>query len=250
MRWKLAVMVVFFSVTGLVANVQASIIGFTSFEEPDLGGEYTDTLGSTTNHALINNTGEMPVNYTSVGGELGFSSYYTSTGGSGLADGDFVGVTDFAPKFDGNFTDGDQAFQMQDTDGIMVTTLDPVNLTGYTNASISMDLFVMKTGWEPVDVIRAYVTVDGGKKLDLIDTTGRDINDLGIEDSWKTLVVDLNGYTTAQLSFMLEANSADETIWIDNIKLEGTAVPIPAAVWLLGSGIIGLIGFRRKFSKR
>jgi|GEM_PF-6880747 len=27
----------------------------------------------------------------------------------------------------------------------------------------------------------------------------------------------------------------------------GSAVPVPAAIWLLGSGLIGLLGFRRKF---
>jgi len=29
----------------------------------------------------------------------------------------------------------------------------------------------------------------------------------------------------------------------------GTVVPVPAAVWLLGSGLIGLIGLRRRFKK-
>lgn len=29
----------------------------------------------------------------------------------------------------------------------------------------------------------------------------------------------------------------------------GTVVPIPGAIWLLGSGLIGLAGFRRKFRK-
>ncbi len=28
-----------------------------------------------------------------------------------------------------------------------------------------------------------------------------------------------------------------------------TPVPIPAAVWLLGSGLIGLVGLRKRFKK-
>ncbi len=28
-----------------------------------------------------------------------------------------------------------------------------------------------------------------------------------------------------------------------------TAVPVPSAIWLLGSGLIGIVGFRRKFGK-
>jgi hypothetical protein len=35
----------------------------------------------------------------------------------------------------------------------------------------------------------------------------------------------------------------------DSISLELTTVPVPGAVWLLGSGLIGLLGFRRKFKK-
>jgi hypothetical protein len=34
---------------------------------------------------------------------------------------------------------------------------------------------------------------------------------------------------------------------LDNVRVE--PVPIPAAVWLFGSGIIGMIGVRRKFKK-
>lgn len=33
------------------------------------------------------------------------------------------------------------------------------------------------------------------------------------------------------------------------ITASSTPVPIPAAIWLLGSGLIGLIGLRRKFKK-
>lgn len=34
-------------------------------------------------------------------------------------------------------------------------------------------------------------------------------------------------------------------LWIDNVS----TVPIPGAVWLLGSGLIGLVGFRKKLIK-
>jgi hypothetical protein len=35
----------------------------------------------------------------------------------------------------------------------------------------------------------------------------------------------------------------------DSEFIGGNLVPIPGAVWLLGSGLLGLIGFRRKFQK-
>ena len=39
------------------------------------------------------------------------------------------------------------------------------------------------------------------------------------------------------------------TDWIllTEVQFEGSPVPIPGAVWLLGSGLIGLVGIRRKF---
>ncbi len=36
--------------------------------------------------------------------------------------------------------------------------------------------------------------------------------------------------------------------YLNPTGLEITAVPVPAAVWLLGSGLLGLVGLRRKFS--
>jgi len=30
------------------------------------------------------------------------------------------------------------------------------------------------------------------------------------------------------------------------VEYEGTAIPIPSAVWLLGSGLIGIVGMRRR----
>jgi 2',3'-cyclic-nucleotide 2'-phosphodiesterase (5'-nucleotidase family) len=200
-----------------------TLIAYTSFEEPGTGGRYTDTLGSATSHTLINNAGEAPVNYTAAGAELGFSSYYTSTGGEGLTDGDYVGVTTYTPVSDGSFTDGSQGFEMQDTDGIMTTTLDAVDITGYTTVTVSADLFIKADSWEATDVIRIWVTVDGGAEIDLINTAGSDIDDLGIEGSWRLVSADLSDNTTATLHISLEANAANETIWVDNIRFEGDA---------------------------
>jgi hypothetical protein len=45
-----------------------------------------------------------------------------------------------------------------------------------------------------------------------------------------------------------ESGSANQ-VAIDNIQVYNTAapVPVPAAVWLLGTGLVGLIGIRRRF---
>lgn len=50
------------------------------------------------------------------------------------------------------------------------------------------------------------------------------------------------GGSTVYLTFQQAAGSVG-TAYFDNVSL--TAVPIPAALWLLGSGLIGLAGVRR-----
>ncbi|BBO92175.1 VPLPA-CTERM sorting domain-containing protein [Desulfosarcina ovata] len=238
-------------VVGVVTTAQADLIAYTSFEEPSTGLQYTDTGDAGTDHALASNSGEMVVNYTSTGGELGFSSYYTNTRGDvGLTDGDYVGVTTYTPTTSTSYTDGTQGFEMQDADGMMTLTLDTVDLTGYTDTSVSLDLFVAETGWESTssafDIIQAYLTMNDGTVIDLLNTTGSDIDDLGIEGYWMTLTEDLSGYTSATLSISLDSNAATEAIYVDNIAFEGSPVPVPAAIWLLGSGLLGLIGIRRR----
>mgnify|MGYP006308523797 FL=1 len=41
------------------------------------------------------------------------------------------------------------------------------------------------------------------------------------------------------------------SVWIDHLRIYGetNAVPIPGAVWLLGSGLVGLLGVRKRFRK-
>ena len=131
--------------------------------------------------------------------ELGFTSFYTNTRGDvGLTDGDWVGVTAFTgPESPGSYTDGTQGFEISDADGKITVTLDTVDLIGRTNPSVSVDYFLAATSWEtsPEDVVRIWVTVDGGAELDLLNSKGADMDNLGIEASWNTLTHDLTGYT-------------------------------------------------------
>jgi predicted extracellular nuclease len=209
------------------ATSRAATIAYTSFEEPGTGDIYIDTDigGAATDHALINNVGEAPVNYTSTGGELGFFSYYYNTrNDEGLTDGDHVGVTDYASVV-GAYPDGSYGFEIQDADGAMRTTLDTVSLAGYTDVEVSVQYFVQETGWEtaPEDVLHIWVEVDGGATIDLINTAGSDIDDLGIEGSWRTVTQSLAGYTQATLHFELDSNAAAESVWFDSVLFSGTS---------------------------
>ena len=53
---------------------------------------------------------------------------------------------------------------------------------------------------------------------------------------------------TAYNSGMVGLVATDEATF-DNFSLTGNPVPIPGAIWLLGSGLVGLAGFRKKFKK-
>ncbi|MEM8962212.1 MAG: IPTL-CTERM sorting domain-containing protein [Acidobacteriota bacterium] len=206
------------------------VIAETSFEEPTPAAQYVDTGDPMVDHALLNNAGQTPVNYTSIGGELGFTSFYFNTRNStGLTDGDFVGPTAFTGDV-GAFTDGTQGFQIQDADGKMTVTLDTVDLTGFTSPSVSLDYFVVSTNWESDDLARIWVEIDGGTEIDILNTTGSDIDDLMIEGSWELGTANLTGATMATLRFELDSNAAAESIYIDNIMFLGTPAVVDPVI--------------------
>ena len=46
--------------------------------------------------------------------------------------------------------------------------------------------------------------------------------------------------------FSITGGSAEGNTSIDNVIVNASVVPVPAAVWLFGSGLIGLVGFARR----
>jgi len=64
--------------------------------------------------------------------------------------------------------------------------------------------------------------------------------------SWDALLDDVMAFG---IKAELISNSSD-VVGVDNIVIaEAPSVPIPGAVWLLGSGLIGITGLRKKFDK-
>jgi len=55
----------------------------------------------------------------------------------------------------------------------------------------------------------------------------------------------LSGFNNL-ISFSFDDNGASGSFYVDNIVLSPSAVPLPAAVWLFGPALLGLMGFRRK----
>ena len=73
-------------------------------------------------------------------------------------------------------------------------------------------------------------------------TTGKSTADMDWEDR-VFLFTALTTSTTLQFTG-LEGNAYGAAI--DNVRVE--AVPVPAAAWMLGTGLIGLVALRRKFN--
>jgi len=75
----------------------------------------------------------------------------------------------------------------------------------------------------------------------------------GDPDAWQsfsvttTLGSDVSGGVTLQLkSSCGGAASCVSDVYFDNASMTVAAVPVPAAVWLFGSGLLGLIGVARR----
>lgn len=217
-----------------------TVIASTSFENAIVDGQYVDLGDASMDHDLVNNAGQSMVDFMDDGSEMGFDAYYRNTRSDvGLTDGDFVGATSFTGQV-GAFTHGVQGYELSDADGTMGVAFDTVNFTG--SWGVSIDIFLNESGWESDDSVHVWVEVDGGTTIDLINTIGSDIDDLGIEAAWMTLTVDLSSYTTASLFVELESNSGSENLYLDNVVF--ATVPTPGAFALLGLG--GLVGARRR----
>ena len=208
----------------------------TSFEEPEaVGGQYTDTGDPTVAHDLIDNAGEPFINFTSTGGELGFTASYIpyDSPGVGLTDGAFVGVTTFAPTGDDPYPDGDQGYQISDVDGNFILEFDPIQSFS-TGPSFSIDYFIAESGYEGdgtvnesgSDRLRIYVKhFEENDEYDIINTTGSNINDLGIEGQWISGYVALPPYNDTAHNFQLvievRCNAGPEEFFFDNIVFNG-----------------------------
>ncbi|MFH2063947.1 MAG: VPLPA-CTERM sorting domain-containing protein [Pseudomonadota bacterium] len=97
--------------------------------------------------------------------------------------------------------------------------------------------------WNNIDVSSADFMVDVGTQFTIM-LHGSDPNTSLAGNSW--------GYSGGSLWFVSGSNAPWENNWdlAFNTYVETSAVPIPAAAFLFGSGLIGLIGIRRRSNKQ
>jgi MYXO-CTERM domain-containing protein len=213
------------AILGLGTIAMGGVLYSQGFENTDaLGGKYFDTGDATVAHDLVNNAGEAWVDVDGMNAAYG----PFDPNGVGLTDGDYVGVTTYGP---GGY-EGDQSYQMSDTDGIMTLTSNVFGTADY----VSLAIFIADTGYEDTD----WITISMGGS-ELYSLGGGDDGGLAMEEasgSWIVFSAEVSG---GALEIAFACNSGSEALYIDSISIEGAAVPAPAALALLG-----LAGFARR----
>lgn len=223
-------------------------------------------MAGTANAAIIlsEDFEDANVAYTTLVPEFtdGSGDFFTRTDGSNI--GSFV-------EYSG--IQGSSYFAAMDTNGDggpapVSLTFSNINIAGYTNLSFSA-LFAedddgANEDWDNNDYFKVEYRIDGGEYQNLLafENNGDTYNSAPYQDTdfdgigdgmeltniftlFSSNIADTGDALDIRFTFQLEAG--DEDIAIDNVLIEGVSdVPVPGAIWLLGSGLVGLAGLRRK----
>ena len=203
----------------------SGIVAYTSFEEPFTNGsKYFDTGSGQSDYFLWNNIDQPHVAHNQTNGsEMGFTTYYTSTGSVGLTDGDYFGTANYAGTV-GNYTDGNQGYQMGDVDGIATLILDDV-----TADFVTFDFYVQggsSNSYEASDnlIIRFVGSSSTVELLNVSGATGSGNNGgfapyMGV---WTSFSSNISSLGQVNLEFELNCNSQTESVYIDNVTFSST----------------------------
>ena len=197
-----------------------SVVAYTSFEDPFTNGsKYYDYGSGNSDYYLWNNVDEPHVAHNQTNGtEMGFTLYYTSTGGVGLTDGDYFGTANYTGTV-GNYTEGTQGYQMGDVDGTATLTLDAI-----TADSMTFDVFVQggsSNSYEDSDnlIIRFVGSSSTVELLNVTGATGSSNHGgfapyMGV---WTSFSLDISSLGQGSLEIELTSNSQSESVYIDNV---------------------------------
>ena len=197
------------------------VVAYTSFEDPFTNGQqYTDTGDSAVSRYLWNNANEPDIAHNqTTGSEMGFTLYYSSSGGVGLTDGDYFGTANYTGTV-GNFTQGTQGYQMSDVDGTVTLSLDAV-----TADSMTFDLYVQgatpSNSYEDTDnlIIRFVGSSTTLELVNIIGASGSQNNGgfAAYMGAWTSFSENISSLGQGNLEFEFTSNSGRESIYIDNV---------------------------------
>ncbi len=207
-------------------------LAYTSFEEPTAGS--INNFASQDGVVQINVPGQNPVDYVSVGGELGFNSDYVEGEEGGADDGLLFGVSAFAAdpfwEYDtGGFPDGSQAYSTSDADGLMEIEFDEVTIPVETELlQVSAQLWFSNSSWEDDDEIDFFWRSEDGDELILsLRSNGESMTDSPegdgnvIVDVWTLFSTQVENIKTGKLVIQIGTDSGSEICFIDAISVKG-----------------------------
>lgn len=109
------------------------------------------------------------------------------------------------------------------------------------------------TGGEPVSQAEAFVKVLKSSDLSYIELANNVFDsDANLTTAWGGGSIDLlvdAGMVGETLQIGFNSTATDYSpsgVFYDNLNFDVAAVPVPAAIWLFGSGIVGLVGVARR----
>ena len=236
------------------ARAQQVVIGYTSFEEPEVTGgtavpRFYDAQSGDVDHRLRGgHPGQNPVEYLACSkgaAELGFATYYENTEDcanlpyqstyctNGMTDGAKVGVIGDATTTmrgdndkGGVAPDGTQYYMMSDTDGFLHMRLDPVDVTAYTDVEMRGWVFVRSSSWEERDLLKMWAT-DSPSEHEVVLVEGTDLDEPATtgnitEDVWVQYSAPLPNFVSVTMSCGVHSDSSLEHVVFDNLQVLGT----------------------------
>lgn len=128
-----------------------------------------------------------------------------------------------------------------------------VSTQGYKDISITLDFQRTVDNRNPTSFIW-YYSINGGTNWfqagDAVQITGIDSNTLQLNLASIDQVENASEFQLKFVSNQTLANTNasydNAKIKFDNVKFSGTVVPIPAAAWMLGTGLAGLAFIKRR----
>jgi hypothetical protein len=167
------------------------------------------------------------------------NSFNSSTVDNGGAhDGDYV----FYSNPHGDTTDTSGIEPCNEFDGETASFDDPCWLNdGWVVTSAEGETLYGIGGW-------ITSTTKGGKITFLLDGVNVNVDRDGDPvNDWTFIgVIDTDGFTSVEILELRGTDGDGVFIWGDDFTVGVSAIPVPAAVWLFGSGLLGLVGMARR----